>query len=55
VTFTRIDVDQATEHLNKYTKGQGGISEITLYPKTCSNSALPLLSWSTSPQRHNAS
>ena len=44
VPFTRIGVDQAMEHLNKYTKGQGGISGITSYPKPCSNSASPLLS-----------
>jgi len=34
VPFTRIGVDQAMEHLNKSTKGQGGISGITSYPKT---------------------
>jgi hypothetical protein len=34
VPFTRIAVDQAMEHLNKSTKGQGGISGITSNPKT---------------------
>ena len=34
IPFTRIGVDQAMEHLNKNTKGQGGISGITSYPKT---------------------
>jgi len=29
VPFTRIGVDQAMEHLNKCTKGQGGICGIT--------------------------
>ena len=33
IPFTRIGVDQAMEHLNKSTKGQGGISGIT-YPAT---------------------
>lgn len=34
IPFTRIDVEQAMEHLNKATKDQGGISEITTYPTT---------------------
>jgi len=34
VPFTRIGVDQAMEHLNKVTKGQGGISGITSTPQT---------------------
>ena len=34
IPFTRIGVDQAMEHLNKSTKGQGGISGITSYPAT---------------------
>ena len=34
IPFTRIGVDQAMEHLNKLTKGQGGISGITSYPAT---------------------
>ena len=34
IPFTRIVVDQAMEHLNKSTKGQGGISGITSYPAT---------------------
>ena len=34
VPFTRIGVDQATEHLSKSTKGQGGISGITSCLKT---------------------
>ena len=34
IPFTRIGVDQAMEHLNKATKGQGGISGLTTYPTT---------------------
>src|SRR6218665_1836511 len=34
VPFTRIGVDHAMEHLNKNTKGQGGISGITSHPNT---------------------
>ena len=34
IPFTRIGVDQAMEHLNKSTKGQGGNSGITTYPTT---------------------
>lgn len=34
VSFTRIGVDQAMEHLNKITKGKGGISGITSTPQT---------------------
>lgn len=34
IPFTRIAVDQAMEHQNKSTKGQGGISGITSNPKT---------------------
>lgn len=34
VPFTRIGVDHAMEHLNKCTKGQGGISGITSSPST---------------------
>ena len=34
IPFTRIGVDQAMEHLNKSTKGQGGICGITRYPAT---------------------
>ncbi len=34
VPFTRIGVDQAMEHLNKSTKGQGGISGIATSPAT---------------------
>ena len=34
VPFTRIGVDHAMEHLNKATKGQGGISGITSTPQT---------------------
>ena len=34
IPFTRIGVDQAMEHLNKSTKGQGGISGITTNPAT---------------------
>jgi len=34
VPFTRSGVDQAMEHLNKCTKGQGGICGITSHPKT---------------------
>ena len=34
IPFTRIGVDQAMEHLNKFSKGQVGISGITSCPKT---------------------
>ncbi|XP_014677394.1 PREDICTED: uncharacterized protein LOC106817244 [Priapulus caudatus] len=34
IPFTRIGVDQAMEHLNKSTKGQGRISGITTSPAT---------------------
>ena len=34
IPVTRIGVDQAMEHLNISTKGQGGISGITSYPAT---------------------
>ena len=32
--FTHIGIDHAMEHLNKVTKGQGGISGITTCPQT---------------------
>ena len=34
IPFARIGVDQAMEHLNNSTKGQGGIFGITSYPAT---------------------
>ena len=32
--FTHIGIDHSMEHLNKSTKGQGGISRVTSYPTT---------------------
>ena len=40
VPFTRIGIDQAQEHLNKLTKGQGGISGIASYASTLLNFCL---------------
>ena len=45
IPFTRIGVDQAMEHLNKSTKGQGGISGITSHPATLLKFVSLLRSW----------
>jgi len=42
VPFTRIGIDHAMEHLNKVTKGQGGISGITSSLRLCSSSVSQL-------------